>query len=45
MNLAWKFKQNKQIYNITEVDIVRVEEPEEVGIEEAQLDEMWSACQ
>jgi insertion element IS1 protein InsB len=25
-----------------EVDIVRVEEPEEAGIEEAELDEMWS---
>ena len=25
-----------------EVEIVRVEEPEEVGIEESELDEMWS---
>jgi len=25
-----------------EVDIVRVEEPEESGFEAAQLDEMWS---
>ncbi len=25
-----------------EVDIVRVEEPEESGIEESELDEMWS---
>ena len=25
-----------------EVDIVRLEEPEEAGIEEAELDEMWS---
>lgn len=25
-----------------EVDIVRVEEPEEAGVEESELDEMWS---
>ncbi len=25
-----------------EVDIIRVEEPEEVGVEESELDEMWS---
>ncbi len=25
-----------------EVDIIRVEEPEEAGIEESELDEMWS---
>jgi transposase-like protein len=27
-----------------EVDIVRVEEPEEFGVEASELDEMWSAC-
>jgi len=25
-----------------EIEIVRVEEPEEIGVEEAELDEMWS---
>ena len=25
-----------------EVDIIRVEEPQEAGIEESELDEMWS---
>ncbi len=25
-----------------EVDIIRVEEPQEAGVEESELDEMWS---